>query len=246
MYQPIERKTLDKYVPNFDPARDPQVGEWVLVTPHRRAALLDPLISVAAQQGLQPVYPFLCGSDFTSTLSVGSFLDATKPASSKVDPRRIFSSLEEVRRRYRRRRRGIGGGSSDRRVCGEKNQKSHDSRNDHHGQDDEGSEEDDDTTLYLNPRALLLTSCAPAVFGGSDYIEGLDKDTGRVVFLNWRTGEVRTDVAALKPRSTPEWAEEVVEKAMIEWETWKRHESNASYSQAKDCDAPPLRKMRGE
>ncbi|PWU86454.1 hypothetical protein C4B63_120g72 [Trypanosoma cruzi] len=109
---------------------------------------------------------------------------------------------------------------------------------------EDGDEEDDDTTLYLNVRALLLTPCAPAVFGGSDFIEGLDKETGRVVFLNWKTGEVRTDIAALKPRPIPEWAEEVAEKAIMEWENWRREEKKALRPRETDCDTPPLQKAR--
>lgn len=36
---------LYSYLPFFDPLQDPQIGDWVVVTPMRRAALLDPLIS---------------------------------------------------------------------------------------------------------------------------------------------------------------------------------------------------------
>ncbi|ESL08346.1 hypothetical protein TRSC58_03952 [Trypanosoma rangeli SC58] len=233
MYQPILREELDAYLPNFDPVRDPQVGEWVLVSPHRRAALVNPLVQLAAQRRLQPIYPFLVGNAPGDALSSASVLAAAEPTScSHVDPHHIFPTLDEVCRKYRRRRIQTGKVVTNKRD--ETNNK------------DDCDEEEDETTLYLNPRALLLTPCAPAVFGGSDFIEGLDKTTGRVVFLNWKTGEMRTDSLALQPRSTPEWAEEVVEKAMAEWEDWQRREKNALQSREIGCEAPPFQKARTE
>ncbi|RNE99123.1 hypothetical protein TraAM80_08371 [Trypanosoma rangeli] len=233
MYQPIVREELDVYLPNFDPVRDPQVGEWVLVSPHRRAALVNPLVQMAAQRSLQPIYPFLVGNVPADAPSSASVLAAAEPTSRPhVDPRHIFPTLDEVCRKYRRHRMQTGKVVTNEKI--ETNNKN------------DGDEEEDETTLYLNPRALLLTPCAPAVFGGSDFIEGLDKTTGRVVFLNWKTGEVRTDSLALQPRPTPEWAEEVVEKAMVEWEDWKRREKKAVQSQELGCEAPPFQKARTE
>lgn len=55
-YFPLPSLTEDAlrvYLPNFDPSLDPQVGEWVMVTPMRRAALLDPLIE-AWEAGNEP------------------------------------------------------------------------------------------------------------------------------------------------------------------------------------------------
>ncbi|KAF8291855.1 U1 small nuclear ribonucleoprotein 24 kDa [Trypanosoma cruzi] len=237
MYQPIGREELERYLPNFDPMRDPQVGEWVLVSPHRRVTLLRPFVQMAVDRGLQPNYPFLVANTLTDGASSPSVLTTMEPKwSAQVDPRRIFPTLEEVCRKYRRRR-----------VRNTKPAMFNNKTNNIHDVNTEdGDEEDDDTTLYLNVRALLLTPCAPAVFGGSDFIEGIDKETGRVVFLNWKTGEVRTDTAALKPRPIPEWAEEVVEKAIMEWENWQREEKKALQPRETDCDAPPLQRARNE
>ncbi|RNF19981.1 uncharacterized protein Tco025E_03947 [Trypanosoma conorhini] len=233
MYQPIMREELQARLPNFDPARDPQVGEWVLVRPSRRAALVRPLARLAADRALRPVYPFLAGGPPAGAPSSASPAAAAEPAATAhVDPRHIFPALDEVCRKYRRRRLQTVAA-----VGSEKDEANIQS---------DGDEEEDETTLYLNPRALLLTPCAPAVFGGSDFIEGLDKATGRVVFLNWKTGEMRTDSLALQPRPTPEWAEEVVEKAMKEWEDWQRRDRNALQSRETDCEAPPFRKARTE
>ncbi|KEG12066.1 hypothetical protein DQ04_02031080 [Trypanosoma grayi] len=236
-YHPIVRKDLEKYLPNFDPTADPQVGEWVLVSPHRRAAIVDPLIHMSMQQKLQPMYPFLDEACLTAAAPPDAVLDPTAgSAAAPTDPCRVFPTIEEVRKKYRRHRHhgcmpGDRGGKT-----GTVNEKQ-----------EEMEEEDDDTMLYLNPRALLLTPCAPAVFGGSDFIEGLDKDTGRVVFVHWRTGEVRSDTAALQPRPIPEWAEEVAEKAMAEFESWQRLQIVTSCAQKKeedDSDAPPLQRVR--
>lgn len=37
---------LYAYLPFFDPLQDPQIGDWVLITPMRRDVLLDPLIAI--------------------------------------------------------------------------------------------------------------------------------------------------------------------------------------------------------
>ncbi|EKF30785.1 hypothetical protein MOQ_005392 [Trypanosoma cruzi marinkellei] len=245
MYQPIGREEIERYLPNFDPMRDPQVGEWVLVSPHRRVALLRPLVQMAIDRRLQPIYPFLVTNALTDGATTPSVVAAMEPTwNTQVDPRRIFPTLEEVCRKYRRRR--VRSTKPDL-YNNKTNNNSHDvNREDGEEENEEEEEEDDDTTLYLNVRALLLTPCAPAVFGGSDFIEGLNKETGRVVFLNWKTGEVRTDTAALKPRPIPEWAEEVMEKANMEWENWQREEKKALHTREMDCNAPPLQKVRNE
>ncbi|AAZ10144.1 small nuclear RNA (snRNA) U1 [Trypanosoma equiperdum] len=200
-YCPITRKELERYLPNFDPLLDPQIGEWVLVTPERRFAILGPLLQFVQEHAIKPIYPFLDNSE-PSSAPVTTF-NFCKEDSPKTlgDPSKVFPTLSEVWRRYRRRRFHISGMDED--GIGEE-------------------EENDDTILYLNPRALLLTPCAPAVFGGSDFIEGLDREGERVVFVNWKTGETRTDSGVLKPAPIPAWAEDVAEKAAMEWESWKK------------------------
>lgn len=42
----LTREGIHGYLPLFSPTQDPQVGDWVMVTPMRRAALLDPLIAL--------------------------------------------------------------------------------------------------------------------------------------------------------------------------------------------------------
>lgn len=37
---------LYHYLPLFDPLQDPQIGDWVLITPMRRSALFDPLVAM--------------------------------------------------------------------------------------------------------------------------------------------------------------------------------------------------------
>ncbi|KAH9599489.1 hypothetical protein LSM04_003785 [Trypanosoma melophagium] len=252
MYQPIGRKELEKYLPNFDPARDPQVGEWILVTPHRRVALVDPLIEISQKEKMRPIYPCSAERSLTVVTPTEALTDPETPTTTRInDPSRVFPTLESVRQKYCRysrrcipRDEDIKEESKNKRDNNDRGKNKREEKED----DDDNEEEGDDTILYLNPRALLLTPCAPAVFGGSDFIEGLGSETGRVVFVNWRTGEVRTDTAALQPRPTPEWAEDVLEKATVEFESWLRREvsHSARKPQAKeeDRDAPPIQKTR--
>ncbi|ORC85765.1 uncharacterized protein TM35_000332220 [Trypanosoma theileri] len=248
MYQPISRKELEKYLPNFDPSCDPQVGEWLLVTPHRRVALVDPLIQISQKEKMRPIYPCSEERGLTVVSPTETLPDTEASTTTRIDdPSRVFPSLEKVRQKYCRHRP----------HCISKYENIKDDNNNKKDKDDEGknemkgNEDDyeaDDTILYLNPRALLLTPCAPAVFGGSDFIEGLETETGRVVFVNWRTGEVRTDTAALQPKPTPEWAEGVLEKATVEFESWLRREVSMNErkpeGKEEDRDVPPLQKMR--
>lgn len=43
---PLHLDELCAYLPFFDPLQDPQIGDWVLITPMRRAVLLDPLVAM--------------------------------------------------------------------------------------------------------------------------------------------------------------------------------------------------------
>nr|CCC89618.1 unnamed protein product [Trypanosoma congolense IL3000] len=197
-FSPLSRRELEEYLPNFDPLLDPQIGEWVLVTPRRRVTLLGPLLQRLQNDGLQPVYPFLAASrdHFRAPLNA-SLLCAEEISERAAELPRVLPSIGEVWRRHQYRR-----------LCAPDS-------------DADGMEEDD-TVLYLNPRALLLTPSAPVVFGGSDFIEGFDRENGCVVYVNWKTGESSTDSAVLRPAPIPTWAESVSEKAAAEWDLWWR------------------------
>ncbi|KAG8341660.1 hypothetical protein ERJ75_000117500 [Trypanosoma vivax] len=230
MHSPITEAELRKYLPNFDCDLDPQVGEWVIVTPARRGPLLDPLIDQIQEQAVEPIYPFSYDHN-TSEVLVNDGPDVSNQTGAPPKLQRVFfQTVEEIRRKYQRRCFYSSSNETRKGRCG--------------GAKEE--EEDDDTILYLNPRALLLTPCAPAVFGGSDFIEGLDSVTGRVVFQNWRTGEVRTDVDALRSLPVPEWAEGFAEKSLEEWKSWLRRTAARFGDQNGSSSCPPLRKKRTE
>lgn len=42
----LDLSELNAYLPNFDPDKDPQAGDWVLVLPTRQETLLSPLVSM--------------------------------------------------------------------------------------------------------------------------------------------------------------------------------------------------------
>lgn len=195
---PITATELQCYLPALDPATDALVGEWVMVSPERASALLDPLVwrweAAARNNGsgdggccclLRPEqqqahgyhHPFyFCG--------IPALPPAPEPLAPYTEGEPITLAPLSAARSVlcaRKRTRALTAHTSNNHKAGRSGDVS-----DGDGQgddDDDGEDVDADVAprrllLYLHVRLGLLTLSLPAAFGGGDYLEVVAQTSG--------------------------------------------------------------------
>ncbi|CAG9575162.1 conserved hypothetical protein [Leishmania major strain Friedlin] len=233
------------YLPNFDADCDLQVGDWVVVQPQRRAALLGPLISAwetaPQDHALSAASSFVPQYTLSQLLPEPLTLRRRSLAWNRVGldsfstrlPR--LAPLSMARAHYCQRKRLHVSDDSptntrESSVC----------------EDDASS---GNGNLYLHVRLGLLTPSRPYVFGGLDIVEVLGwpyddacaEDTAApvpprsatqkpaVLYLNLLTGETLTREEAVRrtsklmpsfTSSTTTWSSAIEEAAEKEWQQW--------------------------